>query len=76
MWKTFDGFQKWALPSGKVSQVKWSGPLQGFEAHVQRYRNSPVMHKSVPEKYKPVIFKDGQQRAFPEPNRRIKAPSM
>ena len=25
----------------------WSGPHQGFEAHVERYRNSPVMHKSA-----------------------------
>lgn len=76
LWKTFDGFSGWSLPSSKTCQVKWSGPLQGFDAHVQRYRNSPVMHKSVPEKYKPVIFKHGQPVPFPEPNRKVKAPTM
>lgn len=76
LWKTFDGFSGWSLPSSKTCQVKWSGPLQGFDAHVQRYRNSPVMHKSVPEKYKPVIFKHGQPVPFPEPNWKVKAPTM
>eukprot|EP00438_Fugacium_kawagutii_P034564 Skav216757 [mRNA] locus=scaffold3303:12117:15736:- [translate_table: standard] len=46
-WKTFNGFDRWALPTAKVCQVGWSGPHQGFEAHVERYRNSPVMHKSA-----------------------------
>ena len=32
------------------------------EAHVERYKNSPVMHKSVPDEYKPVIFADGVRR--------------
>lgn len=72
LWKALDGFSDWSLPSSKVCQVKWSGPLQGFDAHVQRYRNSPVMHKSVPEKYKPVILQNGWPVPFPEPNRRVK----
>ena len=25
---------------------------------MERYRNSPVMHRTVPDPYKPVIFKD------------------
>lgn len=29
LWKTFDGFSGWSLPSSKTCQVKWSGPLQG-----------------------------------------------
>jgi hypothetical protein len=32
--------------------------------------------RSVPEKYKPVIFKHGQPVPFPEPNRKVKAPTM
>ncbi|CAE7215450.1 ML3 [Symbiodinium pilosum] len=75
-WATFDGFASWSLPSHKVCQVKWSGPHQGFEAHVERFRNSPVMHKSVPAEYKPVIFKDGVRKNFPKPTKKIKAPSM
>jgi len=73
-WKTFNGFDRWALPTAKVCQVGWSGPHQGFEAHVERYRNSPVMHKSVPDWYKPVIFKHGTRKSFPRPTKKVKAP--
>ena len=31
----------------QVCQVSWSGPKQGRKAHVDRYKNSPVMHKSL-----------------------------
>lgn len=74
LWKTFDGFKGWALPSAKVCEVRWSGPHQGLEAHVERYRNSPVMHKSVPDEYRPVIFVDGQRQRFPAPTKFIKPP--
>jgi len=75
-WATFDGFADWALPSQKVCQVKWSGPHQGLEAHVERYRNSPVMHKRVPDEYKPIIFHAGVCKPFPRPSKKIKAPSL
>lgn len=57
-------------------EVSWSAEHQGFAVHVRRYRNSPVMHPSVPELYKPVIFKDGVQLPFPEPTKRIKEPRL
>jgi len=76
LWKIFDGFSQWSLPTLKVCQVCWSGPHQGFKAHVERYRNSPVMHKQVPDPYKPVIFKNGIRKPFPRPTKKIKAPSM
>ena len=31
----------------QVCEVSWSGPKQGFKAHVDRYKNSPVMHKPL-----------------------------
>eukprot|EP00438_Fugacium_kawagutii_P018469 Skav204798 [mRNA] locus=scaffold763:460514:465506:+ [translate_table: standard] len=74
-WQTFDGFSQWSLPSSKVCKVTWSGPHQGFEAHVERYRNSPVMHRSVPDEYKPLIFSEGTPIPFPPPTRRLKAPT-
>eukprot|EP00913_Durusdinium_trenchii_P020211 g18990.t1 len=78
LWRRFDGFCDWSLPSSKVCEVKMSGPHQGFKAHVERYRmpgpNSPVMHRSVPDEYKPVIFKDGVRVPFPRPTKRIKPP--
>merc|ERR1740122_466438 len=54
-WSYFDGFTNWALPSKKSSFVSWCEPHQGLQAHIERYRNSPVMHASVPEEYKPVL---------------------
>eukprot|EP00440_Ansanella_granifera_P055051 gb/GFBE01059676.1/.p1 GENE.gb/GFBE01059676.1/~~gb/GFBE01059676.1/.p1 ORF type:complete len:344 (+),score=42.00 gb/GFBE01059676.1/:1-1032(+) len=74
-WKMFDGFSDWAIPTAKVCQISWSGPHQGFKAHVERYRNSAVMHKSVPEEYKPVIFKEGVPQPFPLPTKKIKPPT-
>jgi len=73
-WKIFDGYSKWVIPSRKVSGVSWSGPHQGLEAHVERYRNSPVMSSAVPDEYKPVLFLEGVRTPFPPPTRRIRAP--
>ena len=46
-WNALDGFTGWALPTAKVGQVSFSGPHQGLLAHIERYRNSPVMHKTL-----------------------------
>eukprot|EP00439_Symbiodinium_sp_Y106_P044204 s459_g5.t1 len=40
LWKTFHGFSDWSLPTVKVCQVCWSGPHQGLQAHVERYRTA------------------------------------
>jgi len=74
LWKIFHGFADWALPTAKVCEVSWSGPHQGFKAHIERYRNSPVMHRSVPDEYKPVMFKNGVRKPFPKPTKTVKAP--
>merc|ERR1712070_485067 len=42
----FQGYCNWSVPSQKVCEVVWSGPVQGLSAHTERYRNSPVMHDS------------------------------
>jgi len=73
-WAKFDGYTDWAVPSKKIGKVTWSGPHQGWAAHVGRYRNSPVMHPSVPEHYKPLIFSDGKVAEFPAPTKPPKAP--
>lgn len=73
-WSTFDGFGSWSFPSSKVCQVSWSGPKQGLKAHVDRYKNSPVMHKSVPDEYKPMIFSQGIPKRFPAPTIRVQHP--
>jgi len=72
----FHGFSNWILPSRKVCIVNWSGPHQGLEAHIERYRNSPVMHEAVPDAYKPAIFQDGNRAHFPGPTRKLRAPRI
>lgn len=75
-WEKFSGYSKWVLPSKKVCGVSWSGPHQGLEAHVERYRNSPVMHESVPDEYKPVILQNGLRVGFPEPSKAPRPPRI
>jgi hypothetical protein len=74
--QTFQGFTGWNSTSQKVCDVLWSGPLQGLGAHIERYRNSPVMHESVPECYKPVLFAGGVRLPFPHPTKEIRPPRV
>jgi len=76
MMNTMEGFSDWAMPSHKVCSVRWSAPYQGLEAHIDRYRNSPVMHEVVPEEHKPLVFRDGQRIPFPPPTRHLPFPSV
>jgi hypothetical protein len=73
----FEGFSNWSLKSCKVCNVTWGNPLQGLQAHVERYRDSPVMHKSVPDEWKPMLFADdGSRVKFPPPTKAIKPPKL
>lgn len=71
----FHGFDGWDIQSDEVAQADWCA-LQGLESHVRRYRDSPVMHESVPEKCKPAVFSSGQQLPFPAPTKPLKAPKV
>mmetsp|Transcript_70102 Transcript_70102/g.203267 ORF Transcript_70102/g.203267 Transcript_70102/m.203267 type:complete len:212 (+) Transcript_70102:1-636(+) len=75
-WRTFEGYNKWMLPSKKSCFVSWCAPHQGLEAHVERYRNSPVMHESVPDEYKPMVFRSGMRMPFPPPTKVVRAPRL
>ena len=48
--------------------------VQGKEALIARYRNSPVMHRSVREPWRPTLFHLGERIAFPLPTKHIKPP--
>ncbi|CAK0865556.1 unnamed protein product [Prorocentrum cordatum] len=75
-WSRLDGFSDWDLPSRKVCSVGWTGPHQGLDAHIERYRNSPVMHPTVPDAYKPAVFEGGVRVPFPGPTRATPAPRV
>jgi hypothetical protein len=70
----FQGFDDWGLASHKVCEVCWGNPLQGFDQHIDRYRNSPVMHNSVPDEHKPILLLNGHRIPFPAPTSSIPFP--
>lgn len=72
----FSGFSSWPFPSDNLCSVAWNTPQQGLSPHIERYRNSPLMHASVPEAYRPVLFKEGARVRFPGPTARIRAPRI
>jgi len=85
IWKHFDGFTAWPSHAGADADphtaplpcaVSWGDPLQGLSAHIERYRNSPVMHKDVPDYVKPMTFARGTTVKFPPPTKRIRPPRL
>jgi RNA recognition motif-containing protein len=74
--EVFDGFSSWMTPSPKVCRVSWAEPNQGLAEHVERYRNSPVMHENVPDGYKPRLYNQGVRVPFPPPTKRIRPPRV
>lgn len=54
--------------------VEWSSEQGGLAAHIERYRNSSMMHVSVPEHLKPAIYHGGLLAPFPAPTRALKKP--
>jgi len=69
----FIDFNRWPVASDKVCEPTWS-TLQGLQAHINRYTNSPVMHESIPEEQKPALFIGGQKVPLPAPTKTIKTP--
>lgn len=72
--RQLSGFRNWCVFSDKVCEVSSSTSHQGLQAHIERYRNSPVMHESVPECYRPVLFRGSERVPFPPPTKKIRAP--
>jgi len=72
----FHGFNDWGCQrSSKVCDVCWSDNTHSLDDHVQRYRNSPVMHHSVPDEYRPALFDTlGERLSFPAPTRAPRKP--
>merc|ERR1719401_1115422 len=69
----FNGFTGWGWPSHKVTQIVWAD-CQGYDACIDRYRNSPVMHEDIADEFKPVLFKFGQRVPFPAPEKTLRKP--
>jgi len=63
---------KESLTEGAL-EARWS-VKQGLLTHIDMYRNSPVMHKSVDDEAKPALLMRGMRMPFPEPTCRLRAP--
>lgn len=72
----FHGYSEWACPCDKTCEVVWSQAHQGLEEHIDRLRNSPVMHESVPDVFKPAIYINGMRVPFPQPTKKPRAPRI
>jgi hypothetical protein len=73
----FQGFSRWGITGcRKRCNAAWSDTVQGLEQHIERYRNSSVMHPLVPDELKPAIFVAGFRVPFPAPKREIPTPSF
>lgn len=70
----FTGFTEWPMPSRKACTTVWNTPCQGLAAHIERYRDSPLMHPTVAPEFKPMIFSHGSPMTFPLPTKQLKAP--
>jgi len=58
---------------GAGCSTTWS-LWQGLAENVRRYRNSPVMHPSVPDSCRPVILFRGARQPFPPPTKKLRPP--
>lgn len=61
---------------GAIVQTLWSDKEQRLAENVGRYRNSPVMHASLPEHSRPSLVEMDMLVALPPPTKAIKAPKV
>lgn len=58
-----DGYRLTGFNSQKICEVSFAR-VQGLDANILHYRNSPVNGVAVPE-YRPLLFADGKEIPFP-----------
>jgi hypothetical protein len=66
----------WDARGEKVCEASWCDDHQGLESHVERHRNSTIMHESVDDEYKPALFSNGLRIPFPLPSKRLRKPRL
>jgi hypothetical protein len=75
--QALQGFSQWGAPSECVCDVAVLEEQQSLEEHIDRYRDSPVMHPSLPDWMKPALFTFGGVRMpFPPPRKPIRRPRI
>mmetsp|Transcript_60694 Transcript_60694/g.112611 ORF Transcript_60694/g.112611 Transcript_60694/m.112611 type:complete len:407 (+) Transcript_60694:82-1302(+) len=73
-WKSFQGFTQWLVPSELACEVSLDTKHRGYDDLIERYRNSPIMHHTVADEAKPVVFYRGVRVPFPAPTKTLRVP--
>jgi hypothetical protein len=72
LFQAFEGFHAWPVKcQKKICTVDWCR-RQGLQKNIRFLRNSSVMHESVPEDFKPVLFLQGSQVPFPACTKKLR----
>jgi hypothetical protein len=71
---SLDGLEALVAKGGLCISVSFAESMHGLEAHIERYRNSSVMHPVVPDAMKPALYRGGVRIPFPAPTKRIRVP--
>lgn len=66
--------QEWGCSGKAVARAVLCRQTQEFKEVVDFYSNSGIMHPSVREEFKPLLFKNGKRVDFPPPTKVLKAP--
>jgi hypothetical protein len=73
----FRGFQLKGSGSLAAIEASWcEQDRQSLSELIRRYRDSPVMHKSVPELHRPALFENGVRVKFPPPTQTLRRPRI
>mmetsp|Transcript_13333 Transcript_13333/g.25142 ORF Transcript_13333/g.25142 Transcript_13333/m.25142 type:complete len:318 (-) Transcript_13333:77-1030(-) len=81
-WNRLTGFKDWKeveerFTSTKECKVCWGREdQQGWHRQVEYYKNSPLMHHSVPDDCRPALFQDGNRIEFPPPTKKLRPPRL
>jgi len=70
-----DGLTTWS-DDGIALSVFWNDQCQGLQSHISKYRNSSIMHSSVPDAMKPMLFTSGVHQPFPQPSATLPKPKI
>jgi len=62
------------LSAGRPLLVNWSSSHVNAEEQVERFRNSPLMHTSVPDEIRPIVLLNGVRTEFPAPTKKLRVP--
>lgn len=75
--RAFNEFAHYSINQGQdLVEANYSEKDQGLDALIERHRNSPIMHKDMPDQYRPLLLRDGVVVELPAPTKKIKLQSL